>query len=63
MVTLDGQRGRLARDQNLLSSPVKHKVGKYGVLIQEFENIALPSLSKVNTVLENLFYYDFMNSI
>lgn len=47
VVTLDGQRGRLARDQSLLQGPVKCKVGKYGVLIQEFEKIALPSLSKV----------------
>lgn len=47
VVTLDGQRGRLARDQSLLQGPVKYKVGKYGVLIQEFEKIAVPSLAKV----------------
>lgn len=47
VVTVDGQRARLARDQSLLQSPVKHKVGKYGVLIQEFEKIAIPSLFKV----------------
>lgn len=47
VVTLDGNRGRLARDQSLLSGPVKYKVGKYGVLIKEFENVALPSLVKV----------------
>lgn len=47
VVTLDGQRGKLARDQSLLRGPVQYKVGKYGVLVQEFEKIALPSLSKV----------------
>lgn len=47
VVTVDGQRGRLARDQSLLQGPIKFKVGKYGVLIQEFEKIALPSLTKV----------------
>ncbi|KAJ8727920.1 hypothetical protein PYW08_016305 [Mythimna loreyi] len=49
VVTLDGTRGRLARDLSLLSGPVKHKVGKYGVLIQEFENVAMPSLAKPDT--------------
>lgn len=49
VVTLDGKRGRLARDQSLLQGPVKYKVGKYSVLIQDFETIALPSLSKVGS--------------
>ncbi|XP_049868855.1 cancer-related nucleoside-triphosphatase homolog isoform X2 [Pectinophora gossypiella] len=43
VVSLDGKRGRLARDMSLLG-PVKYKVGKYGVLIQEFESVALPTL-------------------
>lgn len=47
VVDLNGKRGRLARDQNLLPGPIKYKVGKYVVLIQEFEKIALPSLYKV----------------
>lgn len=47
VVGLDGKRGRLAREQSLLQGPIKYKVGKYGVLIQEFEKIALPSLAKV----------------
>lgn len=46
IVTLDGLRGRLARDQSLLAVPVKYTVGKYGVLINEFENIALSSIKK-----------------
>ncbi|KOB69687.1 ATP binding protein [Operophtera brumata] len=50
VVTLNGVRGRLARDQALLSGPSKCKVGKYGVLVQEFETVALPCLEKtVNT--------------
>ncbi|CAG9786363.1 unnamed protein product [Diatraea saccharalis] len=44
IVTLEGQRGRLARDVSLLCNTVKFKVGKYGVLVQEFEKIALPAL-------------------
>ncbi|CAH0719602.1 unnamed protein product, partial [Brenthis ino] len=48
IVSLDGDRGRLARDQTILPSPVKFSVGKYGVLVQEFENIALPSLKKTD---------------
>ncbi|XP_045521733.1 nucleoside-triphosphatase THEP1 isoform X2 [Pieris brassicae] len=46
VISLNGVKGRLARDQRLLSTPAKYKVGKYGVLIQEFENIALPTLQK-----------------
>nr|ANG83454.1 ATP binding protein [Biston betularia] len=46
IVSLEGSRGRLAREQNLLTGPVKFKVGKYGVLVQEFEKIALPCLDK-----------------
>ncbi|CAK1546970.1 unnamed protein product [Leptosia nina] len=34
----------LARDQNLLTAPTKYNVGKYGVLITEFEKIALQAL-------------------
>lgn len=48
VVTLDGQRGRLARDAALLDGPIKYNVGKYGVLVQEFENLALPVLKPVN---------------
>ncbi|CAK1595822.1 unnamed protein product [Parnassius mnemosyne] len=46
VLTLEGARGRLARDQTLLDGPVKYKVGKYGVLVEEFEDVALPSLIK-----------------
>ncbi|CAB3223696.1 unnamed protein product [Arctia plantaginis] len=46
IVTVDGVRGRLARDQTLLSAPIKQKVGKYGVLVKEFETIAMPCLVK-----------------
>ncbi|XP_053608051.1 cancer-related nucleoside-triphosphatase isoform X1 [Plodia interpunctella] len=58
VVTLDGDRGRLAREESLLNSPVKHRVGKYGVTIQEFENLALPSLEKVNTCSPHLLVID-----
>lgn len=51
IVTLDGLRGRLARDQSLLTVPVKYTVGKYGVLINEFENIALTSIKKVPNLI------------
>ncbi|XP_013199719.1 cancer-related nucleoside-triphosphatase homolog [Amyelois transitella] len=47
VVTLDGERGPLAREESLLSNPAKYKVGKYGVTVQEFEKIALPSLQKM----------------
>lgn len=57
VVTLDGARGRLARDENILNHPVKNKVGKYGVLIQEFENVALPCLSKVIYLLDFKYVY------
>ncbi|KAG7312918.1 hypothetical protein JYU34_001316 [Plutella xylostella] len=46
VVSLDGLRGRLARDQSLLGGPVKYKVGKYGVLVDEFEKIGLASLNQ-----------------
>ncbi|CAF4954341.1 unnamed protein product [Pieris macdunnoughi] len=46
VISLNGVKGRLARDQRLLSTPAKFKVGKYGVLIKEFENVALPTLQK-----------------
>ncbi|KAI5631877.1 NTPase domain-containing protein [Phthorimaea operculella] len=58
VVTLDGQRGRLARDQTLLQGPIKHKVGKYGVLIQEFENVALPTLLKTQDSTTHLLVID-----
>ncbi|KAH9640057.1 hypothetical protein HF086_015988 [Spodoptera exigua] len=58
VVALDGARGRLARDQNLLKNPVKHKVGKYGVLVEEFEIIALPSLVKPNDSQAHLLVID-----
>lgn len=48
VVSLNGERGRLARDQCLLSPPARFTVGKYGVLVQEFENIALQSMKLVN---------------
>ncbi|XP_045771412.1 nucleoside-triphosphatase THEP1-like isoform X1 [Maniola jurtina] len=44
VVSLNGERGRLAREKSLLSSPAQHTVGKYDVLLQEFENIALQSM-------------------
>lgn len=47
VVTFDGTRARLARDFCLLNTPVKHRVGRYGVLVDEFESIALPALKKV----------------
>ncbi|KPJ02610.1 Cancer-related nucleoside-triphosphatase-like [Papilio xuthus] len=47
IISLEGKRGRLARDQSLLNEPTKFKVGKYGVLVEEFEQIALPCLAKV----------------
>nr|AGC92685.1 nucleoside-triphosphatase C1orf57-like protein [Heliconius erato] len=46
VISLTGERGRLARDQNILTAPTKYSVGKYGVLVQEFENIALPALKE-----------------
>ncbi|XP_050670934.1 nucleoside-triphosphatase THEP1 [Leptidea sinapis] len=48
IVALNGLRGRLARDQSLLDVPTKYAVGKYGVLIEEFESIALQSLHNVD---------------
>lgn len=51
IVTLDGLRGRLARDQSLLAVPVQYTVGKYGVLINEFENIAITSIKKVPNLI------------
>ncbi|XP_063533577.1 nucleoside-triphosphatase THEP1 [Cydia strobilella] len=48
VVTLEGERGRLARDQSLLTEPVKYNVGKYGVLVPEFESIALYSMRKLS---------------
>lgn len=56
VVALDGTRGRLARDLSLLSGCVKHKVGKYGVLIQEFENVAMPSLVKVKIFYDTILF-------
>ncbi|KAL4709915.1 hypothetical protein ACJJTC_003878 [Scirpophaga incertulas] len=44
VVSLDGIRGRLAREVSLLPEPINFKFGKYGVLVQEFEKIALPTL-------------------
>ncbi|KAF9790088.1 hypothetical protein SFRURICE_002453 [Spodoptera frugiperda] len=58
VVGLDGARGRLARDQSLLDIPVKYKVGKYGVLVEEFEIIALPSLVKPNNAQVHLLVID-----
>ncbi|XP_013143495.1 PREDICTED: nucleoside-triphosphatase THEP1, partial [Papilio polytes] len=46
-ISFEGKRGRLAREQSLLNVPAKFKVGKYGVLVEEFEQVALPCLSKV----------------
>lgn len=48
VISFEGKRGRLAREQSLLNEPAKFKVGKYGVLVEEFEQVALPCLSKVN---------------
>ncbi|KAJ2939200.1 hypothetical protein O0L34_g8514 [Tuta absoluta] len=58
VVTLDGQKGSLARDQTLLQGPVKHKVGKYGFLVQEFENVALPTLLKPQDPTTHLLVID-----
>ncbi|XP_075973409.1 cancer-related nucleoside-triphosphatase homolog [Anticarsia gemmatalis] len=58
IVTLDGVRGRLARDQNLLTGSIKHKVGKYGVLVNEFENIALKSMAKPENTNSHLLVID-----
>ncbi|XP_050345791.1 nucleoside-triphosphatase THEP1 [Nymphalis io] len=67
VVTLNGTRGRLARDQNLLQYPAKYTVGKYGVLIQEFENVALPSINKTNefqsvVVIDEIGKMEFFSS-
>ncbi|XP_032521522.2 nucleoside-triphosphatase THEP1 [Danaus plexippus] len=48
IVTLNGVRGKLARDQNFLTIKSKYTVGKYGVLVKEFEDISLASLEKLN---------------
>lgn len=48
IITVDGTRGKLARDSSLLSVPTGFKVGKYGVVLKEFENLALPTLNKVS---------------
>ncbi|CAH2235172.1 jg16161 [Pararge aegeria aegeria] len=45
VVSLSGERGRLAREQSSLSIPAKYTVGKYGVLVQEFENVAIKSIN------------------
>ncbi|KAG6464186.1 cancer-related nucleoside-triphosphatase homolog isoform X2 [Manduca sexta] len=58
VVSLDGLRGRLARDLALLNSPVKAKVGKYGVLIEEFENVALPCLNEKQFGSQSLLVID-----
>ncbi|XP_041978349.1 nucleoside-triphosphatase THEP1 [Aricia agestis] len=47
VVTLDGVQGKLARDQQLLGAPSKYTVGKYGVLISDFERVAIPTLQMV----------------
>ncbi|XP_034830746.1 nucleoside-triphosphatase THEP1 isoform X3 [Maniola hyperantus] len=44
VVSLSGERGRLSREQSLLSTPAQFTVGKYGVLVQEFENIAMQAM-------------------
>ncbi|XP_061172522.1 cancer-related nucleoside-triphosphatase-like [Saccostrea echinata] len=48
VVTLDGNRGPLARIQDTESGSVSHKrshfVGKYEVKVTSFENLALPAL-------------------
>lgn len=65
VVTLDGLRGCLARDCSR-NGPVKFKVGKYGVMVEEFEKVALPSLRQVN-YLQNIFFllvsYSIFNCI
>ncbi|CAH2980486.1 unnamed protein product [Chilo suppressalis] len=63
VVTLDGQRGRLARDMTVMSGLVKFRVGKYAVLVQEFENVALPALKQFfshsfKTVVQEIFRPD-----
>lgn len=61
IVSLDGSRGRLAREQSLFTSPNKFKVGKYGVLVQEFEKIALPCLDKVSKLLLFLIFRSWIS--
>ncbi|KAM3964335.1 cancer-related nucleoside-triphosphatase homolog [Aphomia sociella] len=48
IVTLEGERGRLAREEKLLNGFIKFRVGKYGVLLEEFEKVALPCLQLVD---------------
>lgn len=57
VVTFDGERGKLARDTTLLNAPAGFKVGKYGVLVHEFERIALPVLKKVCSFCSNRSNY------
>ncbi|KAJ0177005.1 hypothetical protein K1T71_007014 [Dendrolimus kikuchii] len=58
VVDLDGRRGCLARDQTLINGPVRCKVGKYAVLVQEFESIALPSLAQNEYIKPHLLVID-----
>ncbi|XP_052759391.1 cancer-related nucleoside-triphosphatase isoform X2 [Galleria mellonella] len=58
VVTLEGKRGRLAREERLLEGSVKFRVGKYGVLVQEFEKVALPCLQEVDKEQLHLLVID-----
>ncbi|CAH0579023.1 unnamed protein product [Chrysodeixis includens] len=58
IVTFNGARARLARDECLLLPPIKHRVGKYGVLVEEFENLALPALQKPDSNEPQLLVID-----
>ncbi|NP_001040309.1 ATP binding protein [Bombyx mori] len=62
VVTSAGVRGRWARDQDLITIPIKRKMGKYGVFIEEFENIALPCLNET-TSQPNLLVIDEIGSM
>ena len=61
VISLTGDKGRLARDQNTLPAPTKYSVGKYGVLVQEFENIALAALKEV--IYFNMIFLIFIHSL
>ncbi|KAL0892760.1 hypothetical protein ABMA27_014466 [Loxostege sticticalis] len=57
VVALDGLRGCLARDCSR-NGPVKFKVGKYGVMVEEFEKVALPSLGQPEDTKGHLLVID-----
>nr|CBH09260.1 HM00023 [Heliconius melpomene]CBH09264.1 HM00023 [Heliconius melpomene] len=66
VISLTGERGRLARDQNMLPAPTKYSVGKYGVLVEEFENVALPAIKEYDDnsllVIDEIGKMEFFSS-